>query len=518
MKRRDFVRNTTLGAIGVPFVINELKYNTVNSSLFKTSKSAEDRVLVIIRLNGGNDGLNTVIPQDMYDNLAMQRSNIIIPETDILDLGVSNLGLHPTMTGMRNMFNDGKLSIIQNVGYPQQNRSHFKSMEIWSNGDISSNATTGWLGRYLDNEFPGFPGAYPDQENPDPFAMSMGYEVSATCQGLSSNFSMAVNNPASLGQLTSSIDNFENSIYGDHLQFISQIVDQSNAYATRVTAALNAGNSLSTLYPSNNYLAEQLQNIAKLISGGLQTKIYILNINGFDTHDAQIQQNDPLAGTHTNLLNTLSSAIEAFQDDLSLLGLENRVLGMTFSEFGRQIASNASNGTDHGDAAPMFLFGSCINNSVIGSNPIITDTIVNQAGVDMEFDFRNIYASILKDWFQADASDIQAMFEQPVSFTPLAAACNSSIGLDEYSLDKETLIVYPNPAVDLATVRFECLHEQVKLAIYDLNGRMLVEVFEKQINKGKHEVKLNLTGLTPGTYTVQVIKPSGILNARFIKR
>lgn len=518
MKRRDFVRNTTLGAIGVPFMIDELKYNTINSTLFKTTKSAEDRVLIIIRLNGGNDGLNTVIPKDMYDSLAIQRSNILLPETDILDLGVSNLGLHPTMTGMRNMFNDGKLSIIQNVGYPQQNRSHFKSMEIWSNGDISSNATTGWLGRYLDNEYPGFPGAYPDQENPDPFAMSMGYEVSATCQGLASNFSMAVNNPASLGQLTSSIDNFENSIYGDHLQFISQIVDQSNAYATRVTGALNAGNSLSTLYPSNNNLADQLQNIAKLISGGLKTKIYILNINGFDTHDAQVQQNNPLEGTHTNLLNTLSTAIEAFQDDLSLLGLEDKVLGMTFSEFGRQIASNASFGTDHGDAAPMFLFGSCINNSVVGSNPIISDTITNQAGVNMEFDFRNIYASILKDWFQADAADIQSMFDQPVDFLPVAAACNSSIGLDEYTLDKESLLIYPNPAVDNATVSFECLNEKVKLAIFDLNGREVINVFEQQINKGKHEVKLNLTALSDGTYSVQIIKQSGILNSRFIKR
>lgn len=518
MKRRDFVRNTTLGAIGVPFVINELKYNTINQKLFSTSKNAEDRVLVIIRLNGGNDGLNTVIPLDMYDNLVLQRSNVILPQNSVLDLGVSNLAFNPAMTGMRNMFNDGKLSVIQNVGYPEQNRSHFKSMEIWSNGDIASNATTGWLGRYLDQEYPGFPAGYPDQENPDPFAISMGYEVSATCQGIASNFSMAVNDPANLGQLTSSIDNFENSIYGDHLQFISQIVDQSNAYATQVTAALNAGNSMSTLYPGANQIARQLQNIAKLISGGLKTKIYILNINGFDTHDAQVVQNDTINGTHAGLLSILSDAIEAFQDDLNLLGIEDKVLSMTFSEFGRQIASNASYGTDHGDAAPMFLFGSCVNNSVIGSNPVISDTIVNQKGIDMEYDFRNIYASILKDWFQADPADIQSMFEQTVNFTPVASACNSGVGLDEYTLDKETLLVYPNPAVDAATVSFECLNEKVKLSIFDLNGKQVVDVFEQNITKGKHEVKLDLRALTPGTYTAQVIKPSGVLNTRFIKR
>lgn len=516
MKRRDFVRNTSLGAIGVPFVIEQFKYNTIGKEMFSYGKSAEDRVLILIRLNGGNDGLNTIVPMDSYDNLVIQRSNIVLPQASILDLGVSNLGMHPAMSGMKNMFDDGKLSIIQNVGYPQQNRSHFKSMEVWSNAMADTNGNTGWLGRHLENEAPGFPDGYPDAANPDPFAISMGYEVSATCQGLVSNFSVAVNDPNNMNQLSQSINNFENSYYGDHLEFISTIIDQSNAYATQITDAVGAGNSLSSQYDMNNGMAVQLQNVAKMISGGLKTKVYILNINGFDTHDSQADVSDATVGVHADLLTTVTDAVSAFQDDLSLLGLEDRVIGMTFSEFGRQIASNASIGTDHGDAAPMFLFGSCLNNQVLGMNPVVSDTIVSQAGIPFEYDFRNIYASILKDWFLAPEAQIQAMFEQTVNFIPLANSCNNFSGIDENEA-ASSVKCYPNPSVSTITLEFNSLNEDVSVGIYDAAGSLVREIFSKSLYQDKHTTVVDISNLTEGNYRFLILKESGKETASFIK-
>jgi uncharacterized protein (DUF1501 family) len=352
MKRRNFVKNISLASLATPFVLKGINYQAIQNKLFGYSKNAEDRVLVMIRLNGGNDGLNTVIPLDAYDNLAIHRPNVILPQNSILQT-TSTIGLHPAMSGMNNMFQDGKLCIIQNVGYPEQNRSHFRSMDIWSTGSLDQNETKGWLGRKFDSDYPNYPNDYPNANYPDPFAISMGYEVSSTCQGLMANFSHAVSDPFTNFTLYNSNEVSDGSYFGSHLEYISVLVAQTNAYVDQITAAANAGNTLSTMYDDNNPIAVQLRQVAQMISGGLKTKVYILNINGFDTHNAQVVASDKTTGDHANLLKTLSDAVAAFQDDISLLGIEKRVAGMTFSEFGRQIASYGSDGTDHGDAGPM---------------------------------------------------------------------------------------------------------------------------------------------------------------------
>jgi uncharacterized protein (DUF1501 family) len=517
MKRRDFIKNTSLGAVGIPFAINGIQMNTVLKPLFNYSRSTEDRVLVLIRLNGGNDGLNTIIPLEQYTNLVIQRENIIIPENEIISLGTNYLGMHPVMTGMSNLFNDGKLSIIQNVGYPQQNRSHFKSMDIWTTGNAETNSSTGWLGRYFDSYTPNFPIGYPNTQYPHPFAMSMGNDVSLTCQGIASNFSLAVQDPSNNVDLGTNISNPQTSYYGTHLAFIETVINQSNQYGQHVSSALDAGNSLSDLYDEDNYLAVQLRNVAKLISGGLKTKVYILNINGFDTHDGQVEQSDSTIGFHTELLRTLSDAIHAFQNDLALLGLEDRVLGMTFSEFGRQIASNASFGTDHGDAAPLFVFGSCIDNQVIGANPVILDQIVNQKGCDMEYDFRDIYASILHDWFQTPEAEIQSMFEHQVNLIPIARGCNESSGLKEQLLERTGTYCYPNPCKDRTTIVFNSKNEKVSLTVIDMNGRIVETVFNKHLEQQEHHIPLNTNTYNTGDYFYVIEKASGSVKGRFQK-
>ena len=513
MKRRGFVKSVALSSIGAPLVLKDFNFSAVTKKLFNTPKSTEDRVLVILRLNGGNDGLNTVIPLDQYSNLSIQRSNILIPQNQLLSISTTN-ALHPSLSGMRDMFDNDKLSIIQNVGYPEQNRSHFRSMDIWTSGMMDINTTTGWLGRLFDTDYPNFPDAYPNATYPDPFAISMGYEVSATCQGMNANFSVAINNPFdSYNLATTSVLN-DGTYYGSHMEYLATLIAQANSYGAQVNAAANAGSSLSTMYDLNDEVSKNMKYIAQMISGGLKTKIYIVNINGFDTHSAQVLSGSPTLGTHANLLSSISTAVAAFQNDLQLMGLESRVAGMTFSEFGRQVASNASDGTDHGDAAPLFLFGACISSGIVGPNPVISSQITDQEGVPMQIDFRDVYASILKDWFQADPTEIQSMFEQTVNFFPVLDSCN--LGVDELS-EEDSVVLFPNPCVDQTTLKMACNNEQVSIRVYDLNGRLVQEVCSKQFNQGTHLIPIDLSGLQSGQYVVTVHKNSGTFTKKVMK-
>lgn len=514
MKRRSFVKNLSLSAMTVPFIFKDWKYEAITKDLFTVPKIVGDRVLVLIRLNGGNDGLNTVIPKDQYENLLIQRENILIPESAVISLN-NTVGLHTSMTGMANMFQNGKLSIIQNVGYPDQNRSHFRSTDIWSTGMMDVTSSRGWLGRPFDNAYPNFPDDYPNAEYKDPFAISMGYEVSATCQGLMANFSHSVINPFDAVNLSSSTGVNDGTYYGSHMEFLTTIIAQTNAYGTQVNAAANAGNSLSTLYNPNNPLAVQLKHIAQMISGGLKTKVYIVNIDGFDTHDSQADETNPLTGKHADLLKTLSDAVAAFQNDLTLLGLENKVAGMTFSEFGRQVASNASFGTDHGDAAPLFLFGGCTNAGILGPNPVINDEIEEQAGIPMQIDFRDIYASVLKDWFQVDTTEIQTLFEHEITYYSVLGSCN--LGIDEKENNKSTALVYPNPLGSNGTLKIDTKDEWVKIALYDLQGKLILSIYDGNLAPATHHIPLDFSAISNGTYRLQIQKQSGMESIQVLK-
>jgi uncharacterized protein (DUF1501 family) len=517
MQRRKFIKNTVLGTAGISIAVNGIPMKAVAQDLFKFGRNAEDRVLVLIRLNGGNDGLNTLIPLDQFDNLVIQRPNLHIPQNNLINLNNNNLALHPSMTGMANMFQNGKLGVIQNVGYPQQNRSHFRSMDIWTSGNIENDASTGWLGRYFQTDHQNYPTNYPNNDYPHPFALSMGFEVSATCQGLVSNFSVASDNVANHFNVGGGVTAVHSGYYGAHIAHINNMIMQSDQYGQALQNVYNAGNSISTLYDANNPMAMHLKQIARLISGGSQTKVYILNLNGFDTHDGQIVNGSPTIGTHANLLKTLSDAIYAFMDDIQLLGLSERVLGMTFSEFGRQIAANASNGTDHGDAAPLFLFGSCLSSQVIGNNPSISNTIVSQAGVQMQYDFRDVYASVLHDWFGVSETDVQALFEHQVNLIPVARACNGNVGIESNNDSNiHELLCYPNPASHSATVSFSSENEYVSLALFSSSGILMKEIFGGLLNPQKHSFQLNISDLPNGVYLLNIRKQSGDLSTRLV--
>lgn len=514
MKRRSFIKNLSLASLSLPFISNGFGMQAITKKLFGSSKNAEDRVLIIIRLNGGNDGLNMIIPLDQYDNLMIQRPNIILPQNQILSL-TNSVGIHPIMTGMKTMFDQGKLTVVQNVGYPEQNRSHFRSSDIWTSGSLDINQTSGWMGRYFESEQANFPEDYPNIDFPDPFAISLGSELSTTCQGLMGNFSHAVSDPFNAANLLETSVENDGTYYGSQIEYIATMLNQTNEYGNQISVASNSGNSLSTLYDPTNSIAVQLKYIAQMISGGLKTKVYILNINGFDTHDSQVLQTNTTQGEHADLLKKLSDAIAAFQNDLQLLGLEERVAGMTFSEFGRQVASNGSFGTDHGDAAPLFLFGKCVNSGIIGPNPQINNQIDGQSGVEMEIDFRDVYASILKDWFEVPVSSIQNLFEHNITFINVLSGCTLGLSEDE-SLDLKN-IVFPNPTPSNCTLKITTLNERVSVYIYSITGQMIKEIGSKDLSEGTHLIPCETSELPAGNYLIQVIKNSGALSLKLQK-
>ena len=408
MKRRDFIKNVAPVAV-VPFFSNKIfaaafTPSVLNEAALLTIGSENDRILVIVQMTGGNDGLNTVFPMDQYSKLMTARSNILMPDTAPLILGSTQTGIHPAMTGLKSLYDDHKLAVVQSVGYTSQNFSHFRSTDIWTTGaDSTKVLSTGWGGRYLEYAFPGYPDAYPSAAMPDPLAIQIGSNLSPALQGYEISTGQTV--PTSFsGSITSLLSytntNTPSGNVGTELAFLRNQQAYANQYASRIVSAWNGGTNMATYATtSTSSIAQQLKIVARLIKGGLQTKIYWVSLGSFDTHANQVVTSDKTTGTHATMLASMSDAIAAFQSDLLQMSLEDRVVGFTFSEFGRRIKSNGSTGTDHGAAAPMFVFGSKVNWGVIGSNPVIPTNATTSDQVAMQFDFHKIYASILQNWF-----------------------------------------------------------------------------------------------------------------------
>ncbi|MCB9284361.1 MAG: DUF1501 domain-containing protein [Lewinellaceae bacterium] len=504
MKRRDFLKTST--AVSLPLLLNGFGVKAfARNALFNAFNGDSDKVLVLIQLNGGNDGLNMILPLDQYSPLANARPNILIPENQAILL-TQETGLHPVMTGLQGVYDNARMAVVQGVGYPNQNRSHFRSTDIWTSGSPAEEAwNTGWLGRYFDLEHSTFPTGYPNPDYPDPFAITIGSLVSATCQGVGANYSMAITDPFSLFPLSSGGEDIPPSTpYGEELTFLRETILQTNQYSDTITNAANLGSNMAT-YPADNALAQQLKNVALLIAGGLKTKIYVANLGGFDTHANQVLNNDPTLGEHAQLLKTLSDAVAVFQEDLQLLGIEERVITMTFSEFGRRIQSNDSYGTDHGSAAPLLVFGSCINAGILGDNPEIPDPIGGQDGVAMQYDFRNIYGSVLKDWFEVPEDTIKELLFDDFQYIPIIQPCSPS-GISDLVVQPEAvdLFVYPNPFRSNLTIRFSSGQERVRLSVFDSLSCEREVLFDKTLSAGQHEVNFDGHRLAPGTYYVRV--------------
>jgi uncharacterized protein (DUF1501 family) len=509
MKRRDFFR-TAVPATLLPSLLNGFSFRAfAGSPLMQalTSATLNDHALILIQLNGGNDGLNTVIPLDQYTNLSAARQNILIPDTQVLQLnGYADTGLHPSMTGMRQLFNDGRLNIVQGVGYPSPNFSHFRATDIWLTGSDSSQVlSSGWAGRYLNYEYPNFPTGYPNATMPDPLALQIGSTVSLALQGPSSSMAMAISDPTSFYNLINGVqDPAPNTFAGKELTYIRTVAQQSTLYSSVILAAANNITQQSSLYPAAgiNSLADQLKIVARLIAGGLKTKIYMVNLGGFDTHSSQVGTTTT-SGTHADLLAKLSEAITAFMDDTIFLNIEHRVMGMTFSEFGRRIVSNSSDGTDHGAAAPLFVFGKDVQQGILGTNPVIGNNVNVNDNIPMQYDFRSVYASLLQDWFCVPSTDLSTVLLQNFQTLPLvqSSAC-ASVGIHELNKSAGINLIenYPNPFSQSTNVDFTTSGGHTLVQVFDNEGKLVKTLADQEFAAGKYSVRFENEGFTSGVY------------------
>lgn len=495
-------------------------------------EGVEDRVLVLIQLKGGNDGLNAVIPINQYDLYANLRPTIKIPDTGTekyltLDATLpipKQIGIHPKMLALKQMYDQGWAAVVQAAGYENMNQSHFTGTDLWLSGGDStlegSALNTGWMGRSLQAMYPEVLGS-PTTENPDPLGIqlgdsspSLGFHTETEHQNV---INLSGQDAAGFYSLIQTIGgapllNVPDSEYGDEIEYIQGVELSVNQYAERISAVFNAGSNSLTTYPDSS-LADQLRTIARLIKGGCKTKIYLCQKGGFDTHGSQVLENNTTSGEHADLLQDMADSVKAFFDDLDDMGLADQVVGCTFSEFGRCARENGSSGTDHGTLAPMFLFGKNIQAGVQGDNVNLANLTNDNQLQGVQNDYRQVFATLLQDWLGANNYVLeQTMFQGyaklPVVDSVALVSPDCYIGgtvsvFDSYHKARK-LTVYPNPARVSAEVTFESETAfDARLTLHSLGGT-LVTGTNIQIQPGTNLYYLDVSPLPPGHYFVRL--------------
>lgn len=516
-------------------MLNSLPLSSMakSSALHRLAATSDnDKVLILIQLHGGNDGLNTVIPIDQYAEYYQLRPNLAIPDNGKrqyipLDNTLSvedQVGLHPDLTHMKELYDQGKVNIVQNVAYENVNGSHFRSRDIWfMGGDYDEYLPSGWMGRLLDHEYPGYPDEYPNTAMPDPLGIEIGNGVSlAFHRNNGIPTAISIQNPEQFYDLITSVggappEHIANTHYGEELQWIMDIEEKSNQYAGRLKEVYEQGSNSTgvtypELYPLNapsgrikNRLAPQLKMIARLLSGGVKTKIFLARLGGFDTHAEQVEPYDATMGTHAALLYHISSAMKAFQDDLKELGLEDRVMTMTFSEFGRRAYSNGSYGSDHGSSAPMFVFGKMVKPGVTGTNPDLNN--LNNGNLVYQHDYRQVFTSAVVDWLQADNAAVDATLFSDWVDSRLPIVGNGITGTKEAFLKERNFLedCYPNPVKDKAVFGFRVNAKgRIKLEILDIKGKLVKTLVDEIRDAGFYHITTDLSEFKTGTYLYRI--------------
>ena len=369
-------------------------------------KTRGETILVVLQLSGGNDGLNTVIPyaDDVYYSA---RPQLGIAAENVLKIDDS-AGFHPAMKGFADLLEADTLSIIQGVGYPNPNRSHFESMDIWHSCRRKTvQRPDGWLGRYLDstatNDGSDVPAIHLGGEK-QPFALAARNVRTPSIRSLE-RFQLKSGDDKKLRSAINAITTAERSGKNDLLSFV-QSSTTSALSASRRIEKVAANYKTNVKYPQTG-LAQKLRTVAQLIDANLSTRIYYLTLGGFDTHSQQ-------AAAHSALLEEFSVAVSSFIEDIAAHDHGDRVLLMAFSEFGRRVKENASEGTDHGAAAPMFFAGKNVKSGLIGKQPSLTDL----ADGDLKFhtDFRQVYATVLEKWLDWNSEPVLGKKYQTLEF------------------------------------------------------------------------------------------------------
>lgn len=393
--RRDFLSKSSILA-GTSLFLSQMPIRAFAKSPF-TVNSSHENILVLIQLKGGNDGLNTIIPYYDYGKYKSLRPKIHISKNDSIKLS-NDFGMHQAMNPLKSLWDKGMMKVINNVGYPNPNMSHFRSKDIWTtSSDAHKMESTGWLGRFLEDE---------KRTDNIPPAIEIGGESNLAFQGQLGQFSLNVEEPRNLYEVAQSGEHFErlphSSKYHKELDFLRSVCNSTKTYAKSIKEA-NSRGRVEADYKGSS-LSRQLKQVAKLIKGRLGSRVYMVTLDGFDTHAFQ-------GWKHENLLKELSEGIHSFYRDLSAAKLQDQVLTMTFSEFGRRIEENGSRGTDHGTAAPVMMFGGGLGESkIFGSVPNLHD-LDHDGNLVHSIDFRQVYSSVLEGWMGVHANQSQKIIK-----------------------------------------------------------------------------------------------------------
>jgi uncharacterized protein (DUF1501 family) len=402
--RREFVKGGVTAftfGFAAPQVLCDLAF----------AQGASSRALVIVYLSGGNDSLSTIVPY-RDSNYATRRPTLAIPAANVLQIGADSsrvdLGLHPRLTGLKAIFDAGRLAVIQRTGYSNQSRSHFTGFDIWGTANTSNATGTGWLGRYLDGlSAPIDPlvAWNTQRETPRPL-MSRTVGVPAITNPTTYSFS-SPNSGAEAGFERAAQTKISSHVPVEipHLAFVNSTSQAALSTLDRVATVASYRPTLA--YPNNGF-GQALQAVAGAMNKGIGTKIFWVQTGGFDTHAGQgVNQ-----GAYFNLMATLGDGLKSFYDDLNNQSLLSNTMILVYSEFGRRINENGSLGTDHGAGANMFALGGLVRGGIYGTAPNLSPdpsnpTLENNAAdVKFETDFRSVYAKIIDGWLGADSVSI----------------------------------------------------------------------------------------------------------------
>ncbi len=394
MNRRNFLQKSALTTAGSLLIPNFLKAYELDRMGLQANGS---KIVVIVQLSGGNDGLNTVVPfrNDIYYR---ERPTIAIQPDKVLKL-TDDLGLNPALDPLRALYDDGQMTIINNVGYPNPDRSHFRSMDIWHTAsDSSEYLNTGWVGRYLDAQCAGKPA---NRKGVPYRALEVDDTLSLSMKGDQIN-GLALLDPKKLfnqtrGDLVKGLshENHNSDTHGN-VAYLYKTLAETVSSAEYVYDKAK-GVKTTRAFP-NSELGNRLKTVSELIQSGVETSVYYVSLGSFDTHINQPGQQERLLGQY-------AEAVRAFMDDMKAANRTQDVLLMTFSEFGRRVKQNGSNGTDHGTASNVLLFGGnganpATHSPVVNAAPNLTD--LDEGDLKYSVDFRSIYATLLRDWLKAD--------------------------------------------------------------------------------------------------------------------
>ncbi len=507
--RRSFLQALGIAGSGSMMLGSNMLTASAPSPLTAAIAAAEtDNILILIRLSGGNDGLSTVIPIEQYDSYANARPNIYIPESKVLKL-TDEFGVPSYMQAVEPMWGDGQFKAVHGVGYQNQSLSHFTGSDIYANTDLTttgfSGLDTGWMGRHFENLYPD----YLIHPPASPAAIQIGQFGNLVFQGEETNYAFVTSNIDQLEEIAESgvvygLDDalFGDCMYGDQLKFLRGVANTTYEYAGLIHEAYERGQN-QVEYQDNGF-ARQLALLARLIKGNLGTKVYMISMGGFDTHG-----NQPLA--HERLMTNLSVAIDNFYDDIAFTQQDDKVLSMTFSEFGRRIFENGSNGTDHGKAAPTLFFGSGLNGSAfVGEHPTL-DNPDGRGNLEYTMDFRDLYATVLAEWLCVDIPLVeQHLLDHPYAPVNLGFNCSGVEFPDiVYSDGEPTLPTQPDPTEPNPDLLNAVVHKpfyptdsaphiylempftaHVDIQLYNILGQNVGTIYNEMMTEGSVEINI----------------------------